>query len=585
LGEAEAAIASLFAAHPEPLTRRHLLRLGASPHALAKLVRLGKVVEVPLPPPAPPGATPPLRLSPAQEDAVHAMVASMGGRFLLYGPTGSGKTEVYLALARQVLAAGRKVLILVPEIALTPQTARRLREGLGERVEVVHSARSRGELREAWERLATGESRVAVGARSAVWAPLHPLGLVVVDEEGDPSYQSERVPRYDARRVAEERARREGATLVLASATPSLESLVRAQEGEDLALVPLPRRAEQHVAQVVTVDLRKPGVRPRGLLSVPLRQAMEEALARGEQAILLLNRRGLHPVCLCRDCGHTLTCPACDVSYTLYRSGQLLCHYCGRAEPVPSVCPSCRGHRLRGLGAGTERLEEEVTRLFPQARVVRLDRDRVRRPGEAERVVEAFLRHEADVLVGTQMVAQGHHLPQVTLVGVVLADQGLRYPDFRAAERTAQLLVQAAGRAGRGHRPGKVVLQTYDPQHPAILVAASGDYLAFARSEARSREELGYPPAGALGMLTARSPQPERAQEAAQRAAEVARSLGVQVRGPAPPPVPRQGGQYRWQVLVKASSPVQARQLVREVRKALPHRKGVEWDVRVDPPG
>ncbi|MCL6595452.1 MAG: primosomal protein N' [Firmicutes bacterium] len=589
-GAAERRIAALLGEGAR--TRRELLAAGASPSALARLRRQGRVVAAEAPPPPPSAlaapAPPAVPLTPDQRLAAARAAAAIGrgGAFLLMGPTGSGKTEVYLEVIAQALTAGRGAILLVPEIALTPQAVDRFRRRFGDAAAVLHSAMSDPERAAAWRRLAQGRARVAIGPRSAVWAPVADLGAIIVDEEPEASYRGERVPRYDARRVAAERTARAGAALVLGSATPSLEALAAVDRGE-LALLRLEARAAgRPMPAVEVVDLRRERRRPGGrggLVGAALAEGLRAAVARGEQAVLLLNRRGYHPVVVCRDCGYALRCPDCDVSLTLHADRGLVCHYCGRAGAVPALCPRCGGVHLGGLGAGTQRLVEEVGRLVPGARILRLDRDSARRRGEAERLVTAFGRGEGDILVGTQMVAKGHDLPNVTLVGVVLADQGLRYPDVRAAERTAQLLVQAAGRAGRGERPGRVILQTYDPDHAAVRAAAAHDYLAFAREEMARRRELGYPPYGAFALATVAGAREERVEAAASAVAEAGLEVqGGRVLGPAPPPVPRVGGLYLRQVLVRVDDGAAARAAARRLM-AVQVAPGVRLDVTVDP--
>jgi primosomal protein N' (replication factor Y) len=595
---AERRIAALLAEGPR--ARAELVALGASPAALTRLRRGGGVVEVGADDPGlatPCGGDAPATIAVApgpglnaeQRRAAQAAVAAGemgGGAFLLVGPTGSGKTEVYLEVIGAALARGRGAIVLVPEIALTPQTTARFERRFGPAVAVLHSALGQRERAAAWRRLARGEARVAVGPRSAVWAPVADLGVVVVDEEPEASYRGERAPRYDARSVALERGRRAGATVLFGSATPSLEALAAAARG-DLRRIELTRRAGgRALPPVEVVDLRRERARPAGvggLITAPLAAALRDTAVRGEQAVLLLNRRGYHPVCVCRDCGHTLTCSACDVSLTVHADRGLLCHYCGRASALPALCPRCGGPRLGGLGAGTQRLVDEVSRLLPGARVLRLDRDSAARRGESERLVAAFADGAADILVGTQMVAKGHDLPGVTLVGVVLADQGLRYPDFRAAERTAQLLIQAAGRAGRGERGGRVILQSYDPEHAVVRAAVDHDYLGFAREELERRRELGYPPFGALALATVAGVREERVEEAAARIARAAAdATGVRVLGPAPPPVPRRDGRHLRQVLGRAIDARAARDAAERMLATEP-LPGVRLDVALDP--
>lgn len=609
-----------------PRTRAELLAQGVAESTLRRLLKAGRVVAVRdggmAPDPwqgldmhaptsdgevGPSAASPRVSASPAvavppgpalneeQRRAATALSEALRtgahAAYLLVGPTGSGKTEVYLTAMAQAVALGRSGIVLVPEIALTPQTVRRLRAWFGDRVAVLHSALRDSERHAAWQRLARGEARIAVGPRSAVWAPVRDLAMIVVDEEPDGAYVSEQRPHYDARRVAWERARREGAVYVAGSATPSLEALWQAAEGRMHRLDLTARPAGRTLPVVEVVDLRDRTVRPEGLLSLPLIAAIRDALGRGEQAVLLLNRRGYHPAYVCRDCGYTMRCDACDVALTFHQERGLLCHYCGRARPVPVVCPQCRGPRMAGLGAGTQRLVEEVARRFAGARVLRLDRDAAAQRGEAVRRIEAFANGEADVLVGTQMVAKGHDLPRVTVVGAVLADQGLTLPDHRAAERTAQLLAQVAGRAGRGDRPGRVLIQTYDPESPVIQAVVGHRYLDFAAAEMRRRAELGYPPGGLLAHIWVMGRDAARVDAAGEALAAAARELfggAATVLGPMPPPVARVDHMARTALMIRAPRPAGAasegaEQALRAQVKALLSTVRLPAGVRVDP--
>lgn len=535
-------------------------------------------------PPLPSGEGPGsvLRLTPAQaaalEEIREALSARDGRVFVLHGVTGSGKTEVYLRAAAETLTSGRQVLLLVPEISLIPQTLERVRSHLGTaRVAVAHSYLGGRERLDYWEKVTAGEADVVVGARSAIFAPLGRLGLIVLDEEHEDAYkQEESAPRYHAREVAAWRAARERATLVLASATPSLESYRRALRGE-YRLLSLPERvAGRALPPVEIIDMRAElAAGNRSPFSRTLQAALGEALGSKQQAILFLNRRGYSTFVLCRDCGWVARCPNCDVSLT-YHSPQadLLCHYCGYHAPAPAVCPGCGGHRVRYFGAGTERIEDEARLLFPEARVARLDTDVVRRPGEAGRVLALLESGQADILVGTQMVAKGLDVPGVGLVAAVSADSALHLPDFRAPERTFRLLTQAAGRAGRGDRPGRVIVQTYSPEHPAVVAASGHDYRAFAEAEMEARRALGYPPWSHLVRVELSDPDEEKARAAATAFAEglerrgfgnTAREAvsqgpgsgcpeaalrGPRFGGPAAAPLARLRGRYRWHVLV-----------------------------------
>jgi primosomal protein N' (replication factor Y) len=508
------------------------------------------------------------QLTPEQGVAVALLAeAASAGRFepwLLHGVTGSGKTEVYLRLVEHALQAGRGALVLVPEIALTPQLVGRFQSRFGDEVAVLHSALRDRERLHAWQALRAGAMHIAVGVRSAVWAPVPRLGVVVVDEEHDPSFKQEEKLRYQARDLAVVRAQKAGCLVVLGSATPSLETLENARKGR-YRVARLTRRVDDRpMPEVSLVDLRLERPRTpetRGteppVLSAPVRTALAETLAHGQQAILFLNRRGHATFLTCEVCGQSLRCEACDVCLTLHRSTrQLQCHYCGRATPLPEACPACSGPLLH-LGVGTERLEAEVAEVFPTARVARLDRDAV---GDARALTELlarFARRELDILVGTQMVAKGHDFPGVTLVCVVLADTALALPDFRAAERTFHLLTQVAGRAGRGSEPGRVLVQSYNPQAPPVARMLAGDYLGFCEAELKRRADLAWPPYSRLAAIRIEATDEHLARRVAQSLARVlARALppashGVRLLGPAPAPITRIKGKSRWQLVLK----------------------------------
>ena len=477
---------------------------------------------------------------------------------LLHGVTGSGKTEIYLRLARKVRESGRGVLLMVPEIALTPAAAAIFRAAFGERVAIQHSGLSDGERYDQWQRIRRGDVDVVVGTRSAVFAPLADLGLVVVDEEHDGSYKQEAIPRYHGRDVALVRARSAGALAVLGSATPSLESYHNARSGR-YELVTLGSRVlERPMARVTVVNMREEFAEhgPDVILSTALRDAMVARLERREQAIVLLNRRGFATVVFCRECGETLECPNCSVSLTVHKAaGRARCHYCNYATPLPKACGKCRGPFLEQLGFGTERVEEEVRALFPTARVGRVDRDTIRRRGAIAGMLARFAARELDVLVGTQMIAKGHDFPSVTLVGVISADVGLGLADFRAAERTFQLLTQVAGRAGRGVIAGEAVVQTLYPTHYSIGHACRQDYVGFYEDELRFRRAMHYPPAVALINVLVKA---RTRQAAMDDAGEIARALRApdrqwKVLGPAPAPLGRLKGEHRAQIFMKGT--------------------------------
>lgn len=415
--------------------------------------------------------------------------------YLLHGVTGSGKTEVYIEMIRRVAKKGRQAIVLIPEIALTFQTVMRFYRCFGERVSIMHSRLSAGERYDQMMRAKEGEIDVMIGPRSALFTPFPNLGLIVIDEEHENTYKSEQVPRYHARETAIARAEMEHASVVLGSATPSLEAMYRAKQGEYKLLELKTRTGRQEMAQVHVVDLReelKNG--NRSILSEKLAELMDDRLQKKEQIMLFLNRRGYAGFLSCRECGHVVKCPHCDVSLSSHRGGRLVCHYCGYEEPKPAVCPKCGSRHIGEFRAGTQQIEEIVKIQFPQARVLRMDMDTTREKDGHEKILAAFANEEADVLVGTQMIVKGHDFPNVTLVGILAADMSLYSDDYRAGERTFQLLTQAAGRAGRGSKPGEAVIQTYSPQHYAVETAAAQDYAAFYEEEIRYRELMGYPP-------------------------------------------------------------------------------------------
>jgi primosomal protein N' (replication factor Y) (superfamily II helicase) len=512
--------------------------------------------------------------------------------FLLQGITGSGKTEVYLRLIAEARQRGRGALVLVPEIALTPQLAARFRARFGDDVAVLHSGLAPGERRAAWRRLRAGEVGIALGVRSAVFAPVRALGVVVVDEEHDGSFKQEDGVRYHGRDLAVVRAQKAGAVAVLGSATPSLESYRNVLIGRFRRLT-LPMRANPAAAArplppVEILDLRRHPPDPDGLLSPPLAQAMTAALDAGDQIILFLNRRGFSPLMLCRACGHVLRCPHCAVSMTYHRGrDRLVCHYCARTDAVPASCPSCRRPALEGLGMGTEQVESMISARFPAARVARLDRDTADdgRGGALERLLRKVHAREVDVLVGTQMVTKGHDFAGVTLVGVLQPDQGMHLPDFRAAERTFQLLEQVAGRAGRGERPGRVIVQTYSPDHPAIECLRSHDYEGFVAGELARRREAQYPPFSRMIAIRVDGPSETQVRAAATDAAGRARaaaSASVRVLGPAEAPLARLRGRSRWQVWLSGPDRASVAAVARAAGEATLARQ-VRLAIDVDP--
>ncbi|MBW2384782.1 MAG: primosomal protein N' [Deltaproteobacteria bacterium] len=543
----------------------------------------------------------PLALTDEQARALSAIQAGIEARearvWLLHGVTGSGKTEVYLRAVQAALERGRQALVLVPEITLTHQILARLRARFGDTLAVLHSGLRPGERLEQWQRLREGKTPIAVGARSALFAPLDDLGVIIIDEEHDGAYKNEEGFRYHARRLAERRAAHAGCPLVLGSATPSLETRYRAETGEIERLV-LPRRiGGRPLPRVEIVDLeaeRRHAARGRKLiLSRPLRRALIQTLEGGGQSILFLNRRGFSTQIFCFDCGFAERCGSCDVALVYHAADHCLrCHYCDFQKPPPEQCGGCGRPDTALLGTGTERLEEEVRSLLPAARLARLDRDTARRRGHVESVLTGLRAGEIDVLIGTQMVAKGHDFPGVRLVGVVAADLGLHMPDFRAAERCFQLLTQVAGRAGRAAIPGRVVLQTFVPDHYAIRPVREHDYESFYAEETRYRDALHFPPFGRITQVTVSGENDETTRKAAEALATAARAQlpgggqpgRCEVMGPAPAALPRLRDRYRHQLLVKGRDADLVRACSRHISRAarrLP--RGIGAVVDVDP--
>jgi primosomal protein N' (replication factor Y) (superfamily II helicase) len=522
-------------------------------------------------------------LSPEQAAAVSAVDRALAGGeqrvILLDGVTGGGKTAIYVELLAGTLARGRPALVLVPEIALALPLVDRLRADLDARVALVHSGLGDGERADEWRRIRRGDVDVVVGTRLAVLAPLAELGLIVVDEEHDPAYKSDRTPRLQARDAALELGRLAHAPVVLGSATPSVDMEGRARDGE-IERHRLPTRLAGAPPEIEVVDLRAElQAGNLGMLSRALAAAIG-GLDDGDQAILVINRRGTASVVLCRDCGHVAACPDCTRPLVYHQAGQTLrCHHCGRAWPMPSRCPSCGSARIRYLGGGTERVEREVRDRFPGLRVGRLDRDVVERRGAAEKVVDDFTDGRLDVLVGTSLVTKGLDIPAVTLVGIVSADVALNLPDERAAERTYQLLAQAVGRAGRGDRPGTAIIQTYQPEHPAIVAVAEGRAEAFYDAELDLRRRFGSPPFGRLVKLTVALPDRAEAQAAGEalveqlRARATATGQRVDVAGPAPAFIARRGDRWRFNVVLRGADPV----------RVLGDPPAAPWSIDVDP--
>jgi len=530
--------------------------------------------------------------SPAQQDALSRIQNQVAARkfegILLHGVTGSGKTAIYLAAMKLVLDAGRSAILLVPEIGLTPAVAADLHQVFGDEVAILHSALSGQERAEQWHRIKRGEKRAVVGTRSAVFAPVSDTALIIVDEEQDSSYKQEETPRYHARDVAVMRAKMANAVVVLGSATPSLESYFNAKKNK-YALLELPDRVEQRpLPEVEIIDMRQ-AFQETGheqVISRKLAQEIRERLEQKEQVMVLLNRRGYSPVVLCRACGKTLECKNCAVALSHHkRTHRMECHYCGYLAPVPKACIYCGSEYVYFLGTGSEKLEELLHGMFPRARIGRLDRDTVRGREDFERALNALNNGELDLLVGTQMIAKGHDVHGVTLVGVVGADAALGFPDFRAAERTFQLLTQVAGRAGRGQKPGKVVLQTYFPDHYAVRYAAQHDFAGFYDKELRFRSWMHYPPYSAIANVLVRSGKLEevlRWSGILGQWFEKPRHEGVRVLGPAAAPILRLKEDYRYHFVLKSASREKLNALLRAMLTHATQQKIPRTQVIVD---
>ncbi len=596
----KAAVAVLMS-HQEPLTPADLGRLaGCKSTPIKSLIEHGrlhtirrriaarpKAVPVDSSPAAPLGAAP--DLTHEQAEVLERLKPALDGEgfapFLIHGVTGSGKTEIYLSAIERVVARGREAIVLVPEISLTPQTIRRFRRRFS-RVAVLHSHMGDAERTRQWQNIAAGQVEVVVGARSAIFAPARRLGLIVIDEEHETSFKQESTPRYHARDLAVKRASLERIPILLGSATPSLESWHNADIGRYTRLEMPSRVGGRAMPEVEIIDLRGEKTHAGGL-SESLRRAMTQALDDGGQVILLLNRRGYHTFVLCPRCGQVVKCASCDVAATYHRDRRsLVCHMCNAERPPPAACPHCKSPRLHYGGIGTERLEREIATLFPGVAAARMDSDTMTAPGSHETTLAAFKAGEIRILMGTQMIAKGLDFPNVTLVGVVNADVALHLPDFRAAERTFQLTAQVAGRTGRGDRPGRVLIQTYAPDHPAISLAARHDYAAFAELELAQRASFGVPPFGRLARLVARGPREaavndfmtELAQKIRDRAPSTVRLLG-----PAPAPILKIKDLYRVHAQLRAPTVRPIQVVLKEIVAPTLPPAGVELSIDVDP--
>jgi len=510
--------------------------------------------------------------------------------FLIYGVTGSGKTEIYLRAIEEVLHHGREAIVLVPEISLTPQLLSRFKDRFGDNLALLHSGLGRGERYDQWRRIWKGEVKIAMGARSAIFAPFKNVGIIIVDEEHDPSYKQEEKLKYHARDVAVVRAKQAEATLLLGSATPSLESFYNVEKGK-FRLLNLPERIEgRPLPRVEVVDVKKEG----GLLSEKMRAALQKSIEGRKQSLLFLNRRGFANFILCPDCGHTFKCPNCSVTLTHHlRDRSLQCHYCDYRIPAPGDCPKCQSHRLQGMGIGTERLEQEIKSLFPEIRVGRMDRDTTSRRRSHLQILKRLESGSIDVLVGTQMIVKGHDFPNVTFVGVISADTSLHFPDFRSSERTFQLLTQVAGRAGRGEVFGEVVIQTFNPDHYSILRAKDHDYIGFYQEEIQFRKALEYPPFSRFINFRLVGNGEKRTKGMAEEMGRIGQSLlkkahgkEIEILGPSTAPFAKMRGKFRWQMLAKGKSPQLLHQFAKELssRMDVPLKgKGVDLDIDVDP--
>ncbi len=593
-------VVAFLAEARRPATGAELQEAGASEAVLRRLVTLGVLRRFLQPERLDlerhligrSGERKPIVLRADQEDALAAIADALASRrfdrLLLHGVTGSGKTEVYLRAAARAVELGRSALLLVPEIALVPALAREARERFGSRLAVLHSGLGGGERQQEWERIRHGEARVVVGPRSALFAPVADLGLIVVDEEQDLAYKQESSPRYHCRDLAMVRCRDARAVAVLVSATPSLETRWAAERGALRRLELRERVGIGRLPEGILVDMRTlprvglPGEVP---FSPRLIEELEAVTASGDQAILLRNRRGYAPVLLCRACGEDFRCPDCGLPRTFHRRDRrLVCHWCGAAVPVPAVCPACQATALEPVGAGTERVEEEARALLPGVTIDVLDRDAARKMGGAAAILERFRQGKTQVLIGTQMLSKGHHFPNVALTAVLSADSYLSFPDFRAVEKTYALLTQIAGRAGRGERAGRVVIQTWHPDHYAIQAALRHDDAVFAEQETRFRRIFGYPPFSRMVLLLSRDRDRDQASRrlaaVAERLVRLPSAASFRLSGPAPAPLERLRGEWRFQLVVRAA---QGGALRRAIAEALGPRAGTEIQVDVDP--
>ena len=565
----------------EPMLKTEIIRaLGFSPVPINNLISRGIIIPAEIRPAAWP-LEPVTSLTPEQVSAVQIIQAKSQGykvaaQFLLHGVTGSGKTEVYIRLTRQVLGMGRQILVLVPEIALTAQLVARFKTAFGERVTVLHSGLNNSVRAGDWDKISRGHVDIVIGTRSAVFAPLNNLGLVVVDEEHEPALKQEETPRYHARDVAVYRARRHNAAFVLGSATPSLESYARAEAGR-YTLLELPNRVHMGInINTQMIDMRKELQEGnRDMLSRELQQALTETLNRGEQAILFLNRRGVAPTVLCRSCGFRYSCPNCSTALTLHAQGSLRCHHCGSRGKVAQSCPECSSGYLRELGLGTQKLEAHLSAMFPGTPICRLDSDTAANSRDKENKLRDFYLRGSGILLGTQMIAKGLDFPNVTLVGIVLADLSLGMTDFRAAERTFQLVTQAAGRTGRAEKPGKAIIQTYQPEHYSLRFALAGDYKGFYKYEMQMRHTTGMPPySGLTRIIISSVHQDLMVSQVEELNPLLANGQEFQLLHSGPAPLEKLKGRFRWHILLRHLGNGKSWMEVDKLRQQLKINKG-----------
>lgn len=518
-----------------------------------------------------------LILNPDQKRALEKIEKSGNDKpFLLYGITGSGKTEIYLRLIEEGIKNGRGAIVLVPEVALTPQTIQRFEERFSGQVTVLHSYLKETERQRNWNALRNGEKKIVVGSRSALFAPLDNLGLIVVDEEHENSYKQEQTPKYDTIKTAQKIAEFNKAKLVLGSATPSIESYFKAQKNEYILLNLYKRANGSDLPNVEIIDLRKEFKGGnKSIISLKLQDLISETLANQKQTILFLNRRGTASYVFCRDCGYIEKCPDCEIPLTYHGMNNiLLCHHCNLKKTSPVICPDCKGAAIKYLGVGTHGIELEIKRLFPEAKIIRMDKDTTKERESYEKIYNDFRERKFDILIGTQMIAKGWDIPNVDLIGIILADIGLNFPDFRSGEKVFQLLTQVAGRSGRGENPGRVIIQTYNPENTAVIFAKKHDFQGFYSCELESRKMLKYPPFSKIIKLIYEDSSPKNAENEAKKLSDLLRKEGFTILGPSPSYILRLKGRYRWQILIKdaGKKPID---LLKFIPKA--------WSIDIDP--